>query len=277
MAWWGKIIGGALGLGLGGPWGAALGALLGHSFDKGLSQDFGESLSAADREKIQQAFFNATFITMGRMAKVDGRVSEAEIEAARQVMTRMGLNESLRQTAIERFTQGKSSDIEWLKHLQEFARLSKGQRSLRQMFLEIQIQFAFADGALDDQERWMLEQIGTELNFSNLHLHRFIAMVQAQIFFYQQQQHRQTGGSYSQSRQHSYSSQSSLEQAYQLLGIEPNASDQEVKKAYRKLMAQHHPDKLVARGLPEEMIKVATEKTQEIKMAYETIMDARKK
>ncbi len=275
MAWWGKIIGGVLGLGLGGPWGAALGALLGHSFDKGLSQDF-EPLSASDREKIQQAFFNATFITMGRMAKVDGRVSEAEIEAARQVMTRMGLNEHLRQVAIERFTEGKSSDIEWLQHLQEFARLAAGQRNLRQMFLEIQIQFAFADGTLDEQERWMLEQIGTELSFSNLHLHRFIAMVQAQIFFYQQQQQRKAGGNYSQYSQHNYQSQSSLEQAYQLLGIESNASDQEVKKAYRKQMAQHHPDKLVARGLPEEMIKVATEKTQEIKLAYETIMESRK-
>jgi DnaJ like chaperone protein len=280
MAWWGKIIGGTLGFFVGGPVGVALGVLLGHSFDKGLSQDF-EPLNAADREKIQQAFFNATFMTMGRIAKIDGRVSEAEIEAARQVMSRMGLDDALRQMAIERFNQGKSSEQEWLKNLQQFAKLAKSQRNLRQMFLEMQIQFAFADGHLDQQELLILERLATQFDFSTLHLHRLIAMVQAQMFFYQQHQQHQQHQQQWQSNQNewqgqSYSHQSNLEQAYQLLGIDANASDQDVKKAYRKLMAQNHPDKLVARGLPEEMIKVATEKTQEIKLAYETIMESRK-
>jgi len=57
--------------------------------------------------------------------------------------------------------------------------------------------------------------------------------------------------------------------------VDPKASDAEVKKAYRRLMSQNHPDKLVARGLPEEMMKVATEKTQEIKAAYEQVKAAR--
>ena len=65
--------------------------------------------------------------------------------------------------------------------------------------------------------------------------------------------------------------QSTLKAAYQVLGVAETASDAEVKKAYRRLMNQHHPDKLVAKGLPEEMMKLATEKTQEIKNAYEQI------
>jgi DnaJ like chaperone protein len=66
-----------------------------------------------------------------------------------------------------------------------------------------------------------------------------------------------------------------LHEAYAVLGVDRTAGDAEVKKAYRRLMNQHHPDKLVARGLPEEMIDLATEKTQEIKAAYETVMESR--
>ena len=60
-----------------------------------------------------------------------------------------------------------------------------------------------------------------------------------------------------------------------LLCVEPTVSDKDVKRAYRKMMSQHHPDKLVSRGLPEEMMKVATDKTHQIKQAYEMIKKAR--
>ena len=67
----------------------------------------------------------------------------------------------------------------------------------------------------------------------------------------------------------------SLKDAYRLLGVSDGASDAELKKAYRRLMSQHHPDKLVAKGLPEQMVKDATEKTQQIKAAYELIRKSR--
>ena len=70
-------------------------------------------------------------------------------------------------------------------------------------------------------------------------------------------------------------SAASLRQAYAVLGVEETDSDAKIKKAYRRMMNQHHPDKLVAKGLPEEMIKLATEKTQEIKSAYELIKKER--
>ena len=66
-----------------------------------------------------------------------------------------------------------------------------------------------------------------------------------------------------------------LEDAYAILEVSPQASDREVKKAYRLLMSRHHPDKLVAKGLPEEMMKIATEKTQEIRAAYEIVKNSR--
>ena len=67
----------------------------------------------------------------------------------------------------------------------------------------------------------------------------------------------------------------SAEQAYAVLGVSPHEADADVKRAYRRLMNQHHPDKLVAKGLPEEMMRAATEKTQEIKAAYERVKEAR--
>jgi DnaJ like chaperone protein len=56
-----------------------------------------------------------------------------------------------------------------------------------------------------------------------------------------------------------------------ILGADKNLTDKELKRAYRRLLAQHHPDKLVAKGLPDEMIKLANDKTQEIISAYELI------
>ncbi|PWK53821.1 co-chaperone DjlA [Pleionea mediterranea] len=273
MAWWGKVICGALGFGLGGPLGAALGAMLGHSFDKGLDQNF-EPLSASEQEKIQAAFFTATFTLMGRMAKADGRVSENEIETAKQVMTRMGLDQTLRQSAIDLFQQGKEDGFDWRGALDQFADICGRQKNLKQMFLEIQIQAAYADGTMHEVERQLLQEIARKLGFSKIMLEQLLMMVQAQQYFHQQQSgYRAKGSGY----QQPHTPKDNLPKAYQVLGIESSANDKAVKTAYRRLMSQHHPDKLVAKGLPEEMIKVATEKTQEIKSAYETIMKSRGK
>ena len=66
-----------------------------------------------------------------------------------------------------------------------------------------------------------------------------------------------------------------IKDAYKVLGVQNDASDAEVKKAYRRLMSQHHPDKLVSKGLPDEMIRIATDRTHEIRKAYENIRSNR--
>ncbi|WP_299735259.1 co-chaperone DjlA [uncultured Endozoicomonas sp.] len=266
------LIGALIGFMTGGPFGAILGAFVGSWISKNILGGQGGpsrfGASAAYRQKAQTAFFRATFLVMGRIAKADGRVSEYEIEAAQAIMNNMRLSESQRQMAIELFNEGKkpSSDIEGA--LQDFRQVA-GANTLIPMFLEIQLAAAYADGSLSPSEQAVFRQVCAILGvgsfaFDQIH-RRFIAQRE-----YYQQRSYQSG-----SAQHP--SGMSLKQAYDVLGVSESASDSEVKRAYRKLMSEHHPDKLVAKGLPEEMMEVAKEKTQEIQGAYDQIRVARKK
>jgi DnaJ like chaperone protein len=256
MAWWGTLLGGTLGYMFGGPLGALLGAALGRNFDRGLRiTDERSTYGVGQQERVQAAFFTASFSTMGHVAKADGKVTPAEISSAEAIMARMQLDARQRRAAIKLFNEGKKDDFPLHAVLMQFRRECHGRRNLVQMFIEIQIAVAMADGRLHAAERKIIFTIGHELGFDHAaveHLFRFT-------------------GSSEQAPRRGHS----LEAAYEILGVGKGATDAEIKKAYRRLMSQHHPDKLIARGLPDEMVKIATEKTQKIKAAYEEIMDSR--
>ncbi len=257
MGWWGKLLGGAIGFAVGGPLGALLGAALGHNVDANLSAGSRARLNAGDQERVQTAFFTATFSIMGHLAKADGRVTRDEIVLAEQVMTQMQLNADQRETAINLFNEGKADGFPLDEVLEQFRIECHRRINLVQMFLEIMISTALADGKLDHTEERLLYYIGDRLGFPRPWFERLVAMVRGQ-------QHFEGGDG-------EIPAGASLKDAYDVLGVSAKASDAEVKKAYRRMMNQHHPDKLVAKGLPEEMMKLATEKTQEIKKAYELI------
>jgi DnaJ like chaperone protein len=265
LSWWGKLLGGAFGYMLAGPLGAMLGVALGHKFDRGLGETLKDQFDPGAQERVQTAFFTALFSVMGNLAKADGRVSEDEIELARSVMTRMNLNQEMREAAIHLFNQGKQADFPLDDVLAQFRQECHRRRNLMQMFVEILLHAAYADGTLHDAERGVLEHVRRQLGFSSLEFRHIEALVRNARHF--------GGGGFAQ--EPPVSPQASLREAYEILGVEKSASDAEVKKAYRRLMNQHHPDKLVSKGLPEEMIKLATEKTQEIKNAYELIKESR--
>ena len=284
MSWLGKVIGGAFGFLLGGPLGAILGASLGHQFDTGMiTLESLESLNPGDQHRVQMAFFTATFSVMGHIAKADGRVSPAEIQHATRIMDQMAITGDMRKTAINLFEQEKSRDFPLEDALAQFYRECHRRIDLLRMFVEIQIQQAMADGMLDSHEEQLLLRICAQLRISSYEYERLKIMVQARERFYgysaggreYRQYHRQHNEDQDHSR--SYPSHSSLQDAYDVLGVSPTASDADIKKAYRRLMSQNHPDKLVAKGLPEEMMKLAKEKTQKITKAYEIIQEARKK
>ena len=275
MGWLGKVVGGFLGFAAGGPLGAVLGATLGHGIDRGVEELARNSqLPPGDRQRIQSAFFTATFSTMGHLAKADGRVSQAEIALAEALMTQMQLTPDMRSAAIALFRQGKSPDFDLSAVIQGFRRECHGRRALVQMFLEIQFQAAYVDGGPSAAQRRVLEEIRAGLRIPEILFRQLENLIRLQRQF--------TGGAWSGGagagaggRRQTPAKGPSLSQAYALLGVSPKDSDATIKRAYRKLMSQHHPDKLVAKGLPEEMMKLATQKTHEIRRAYEMIQEAR--
>ena len=264
--WVGLIIGAVLGFMVGGPLGAILGAFLGQSISVGVSRG---GWTAYDSSRAQEAFFTATFTVMGHVAKADGHVSEDEIRAARAVMAHLNLSPEQQRQAIELFNRGKQPDFDLAAELARFREACRGRRDLLSMFLQIQLHAALAEGALHPAERSALEQICAALGISEFEMRQYEQFIRAQQTF-SSGGRGGAGGAGPQVRR-----QDNLAAAYQTLGVSPQASDAEVKTAYRRLMKENHPDKLVARGLPEAMIKLAQEKVQQINVAYDAIKQAR--
>ena len=252
-------------------WGLIIGAYFGHIFDRGLAQgDFSSVFNAVrNRAEIQQVFFKTVFSLLGHIAKADGHVSNEEIQAARSVMQQMRLDEQQSKRAIEFFNEGKQVDFYPDRCIEEFRNISHHNRALTQMLMEILIFEALADGKLDRSEEKVLLTISEQIGYSVQDYQRLVQMVMGQQHFHQ------TGSG--QAHYQQQSTEDALKEAYAVLGVTDSASDGEVKKAYRRQMNQHHPDKLVSKGMPEEMVKMATEKTQEIKAAYELIVAERKR
>jgi len=262
MSWWGKLLGGAFGFMLGGPLGALIGASFGHNFDRGVGQ-IGNDFAPGAQQRVQTVFFTSVFSVMGHLAKADGQVSQSEINLARQIMQQFNLDAERQKVAMNLFNQGKQADFPLDEVLQQFRQECQRRRNLMQMFVEILLHAAYADGELHPGERQVLEQVRVALGFSPQAFQHIEAMVRnAQHFA------GAAGASGASPRE-------VLRGAYEILGVAASASDAQVKKAYRRLMNQHHPDKLVSKGLPEEMIKLATQKSQDIRSAYDTIRNTR--
>src|SRR5690348_8963083 len=262
--WLGLIIGAVLGWMVGGPFGAFIGALLGQSVSIGVSRG---GWNAHDALRAQDAFFTATFSVMGHIAKADGVVSADEIQAARAVMAHMNLNPDQQRTAVELFNRGKQPDFDLDAALAQFRAACFGRHDLMRMFLQIQLHAALADGRLHPAERALFERICALLGISEFEMRQYEQFINAQRTY-----QGGYGGAGTGAR---VAREDALAAAYQTLGVSPQASDADVKTAYRRLMKENHPDKLVARGLPEAMLKLAQEKVQQINVAYDAIKEAR--
>jgi len=261
MAWWGKALGGAFGFMIGGPLGALMGIAFGHNFDRGMGSLDDADWQVGGQDRVQAAFFTATFSVMGYIAKADGKVTPDEIRLAESVMSHLGLTADMRASAKKLFNEGKSGDFPIDEILDQFKKETRRRGTLIQMFLEIQLQAAYADGVMHPAEKQVLRHICARLGISTTQFDQLEEMLKAGF----------GGGGY----RGPQAQQIPIEDAYAMLGVTRSVSDTELKKSYRRLMSQHHPDKLVAKGLPDEMIKDATEKTQQIKSAYERIRESR--
>jgi DnaJ like chaperone protein len=254
MQWFGKSLGGLIGAVIAGPVGSLVGILVGHQLDQSSS-----GIRRRSVREISQLFFEVTFEVMGQVAKVDGRVSEDEVRVARRIMQGLRLTDEQVQTAIAHFTRGKGADYPLHGRLSALAGDIGARSDLARAFVPIQMQAAVGAGHVGTEKRQLLWRVASALGVTRAEL----AHIEAFVRGFER-------GAVSQA-----SAAESVAAAYRVLGVPESASDSEVKTAYRRLMNQHHPDKLVARGLPESMIGVAEQKTQEVRAAYERIKTQR--
>ncbi len=257
----GKVIGGFIGLLVAGIFGLLIGVAVGHAFDRGLAQTlrFG---SPENIERIKDSFFETTFLLSGYLAKADGVISRQEIDHTEQLFVQMGLGAEQRRRAIELFRQGSANDFQLEVTVQAFLQTCGPQRQLQQTLLLFLISLALADQKIEPKEHAALVRIATLMGLAAAQLEQLLRMARAQEHF-----HGDSG----------FTAQpgTSLDDAYDALGVTSDVGDKELKRAYRKLMSENHPDKLIAQGVPEDMVKLATERSQEIQAAYEMVKKQR--
>ncbi len=260
MGWYGKAIGALIGYFLTRhPFGLLVGVIIGHYFDTQAAQR-----TQGNPRAVPEAFFRATFQTMGHVAKADGRVSEEEIRAARAVMTQFRLGEADVRRAIGLFTEGKANDFPLQGTLAQLSEVLGDRSDLRRMFIQVQLQAALLGDGLHAPARAMLVRVCQALGVSEFELVQMEAILRMQ----------RASGSGS-GPAYRRTAHDSLQDAYGVLGVNAQTGDADITKAYRRLMSQNHPDKLAANGLPESMKTVAEEKTRQIRAAYEAIREAR--
>ena len=256
MGWYGKLIGAVLGAIVGrGLFGAIVGLIIGHQFDRRAQQSF-RSRAPTTAHDLQRVFFAATFQVMGHAAKADGRVTEQEIDAARDAMRRFSLSERDTRLAIDLYTEGKRPEFPLDDVLRDFRIAAAGRDDLCRLFVQIQLEAALQGGGLGPATRAVFARMCSALGISIIEFAALEAMLRMR-------------GQPGAGPQRPDSDQ--LTDAYQVLGVRPESSDGDVTLAYRRLVSQSHPDKMVANGLPESMIEAAHERTRRVLEAYELV------
>lgn len=250
------FIGGLIGYSFGRFPGLLIGAVAGYFLAKALTRKVRRSVF-----QIQSQFLESTFSVMGALCKADGVVTQDEIQVAETQFNRLRLSGAQRETAKAAFRRGKADDFDLDGELERLLRITRGQSPLLQMFLQVQVSAVAADGDVHPAEHQMLVRIARKLGIPESQVEQLEAMLRGT-------RGGAAGGEPAASGQQ-------LADAYKVLGVSESTSDTELKKAYRKLMSQNHPDKLAGRGLPESMREMAEQRTREISHAYDVIKAAR--
>jgi len=237
MSIWGTILGGAAGFAIGGPIGALMGGAAVHFASKAARGQIGAT--------TQQAIFAAGFIALcAKMAKADGVVTRDEVNVFKKAF-HVEPSEAKRVGWF--FDEAKKDVAGFDAYAGQLYRQFHNQPAVLEQVIDLLFHIAMADGVMHPAEMDYLREVARIFNISEVDFSRI--------------RESHTGPDQS--------------DPYTVLGLEHNASDKEVKSAYRKLIKEHHPDLLMAQGVPEELIDVANDKLASINDAYDKIAKAR--
>jgi DnaJ like chaperone protein len=241
MSVWGKILGGAAGFALGGPLGALIGAAAGHAVDK-LREPSREGEAEGATKGI--AFTIAVIVLGAKMAKADGRVTSDEVAAFKEVFhvpaDELGNVGRL-------FNQARTDASGFEPYANQIGRMFRNNPAVLEELLDGLFHIARADGKLHDGELAFLEQVATIFGFNAVDWDRIRA------------------GNMGPNKG----------DPFVILGMSRSAGDDEIKAAYRRLVRENHPDRLIAQGMPAEFVELANEKLATINVAYDRICELR--
>ncbi|MEA1945906.1 MAG: TerB family tellurite resistance protein [Thermodesulfobacteriota bacterium] len=244
MGFLGKVIGGTIGFAMAGPLGAIAGAALGHAFDAGGQTYYTtERASISAGEEAQFTFFVAVFSMLAKLAKADGRVSKEEMDAVENFMVYdLNLNPESKRLATNIFHTAIDSPDNFNAFASQFYNKFRSQYQMLDLMIDILLRVSVADGKLSPNEEKLI-------------------LSAVRIFNFNDEKYRKLKAKYIQD----------VEKYYAVLGCDRNDSNEHIKKQYRKLVSDYHPDKIASKGLPEEFAKFASDKFREIQSAYEVI------
>jgi DnaJ like chaperone protein len=211
--------------------------------------------------RVRHRFVETTFSVMGALCKADGIVTRDEIEAVAQIFTRLLLTPEQTETAKAAFNRGKAPEFDLDGTVGTFAQVAPPGSILFQFFLQLQVMAVVADGQVHPAEQALLLRVARLLGLAERDLAQLEAMLRAA-----------TSGA---SAPGGVSSQQRVADAYAVLGVTPDASDADLKSAYRKMIRENHPDKLASKGLPASMRAVAEARAREINAAYDLVKKTR--
>lgn len=249
------LIGAFIGFLFGRLQGLVIGAALGYALNWYLQTRIIGSLRI-----VQSQLLDAAFSIMGALCKADRVVTRDEIRVAESIFDRLHLSGEQREAAKAAFNRGKSPGFDLDGAVDAFAGIARGRAPLIQIFLQVQLMAVAADGNVHPAEHEMLVRIARRLGLTERDVTQLEALLRA----------ASAGPSAA-----GVPPAQRLDDAYAALGLSSTASDTEIKRAYRRLISQNHPDKLASRGLPESMREIAEERSREINAAYDVIKDAR--
>jgi len=253
-----KFIGFIAGYYFFGFFGALFGLFVGSLIDRLRAYGAG-AMNPLQNALRQTVFIETMFLSMGKLAKADGRVSEDEIAHVEVLMQKLGMTAEHRIQAIALFKRGAEPAFEIESTYARFMSVCGRTKHLKQVLLVYLIVMALADRHIHPAEEAVLADIAVRLGYDQATFKHLMDMVLNQSHF--------AGGQ--------PNTAAALDDAYKALGVTKDNTDQEIKRAYRKLISQYHPDKLIGQGLPEDMIAMATEQTKEIQLAHDLIKQTR--